>query len=99
MRRRRTRCRTFFEKATSGNRKLLTLPGTWSRDQSIKAIKSVRNTLIHGNYEQAAAGAHSGDVSAYFRSGHYISEVETLYNLVDDLMKQINIETGRPHGR
>ncbi len=86
----------LLEMATSAKRNLLTIPGTGTREQAIKAIAEVRNTLMHGNYEQAATGAGSQDVRAYFKSGQYISEVEWLYKLLDELMKQIDPATGKP---
>jgi|SRR5262249_38150651 len=89
----------LLEMATSAKRNLLTIPGTWTREQAIKAVTEVRNTLMHGNYEQAAKGAGSPNVRGYFKSGQYISEVEALFQLLDQLMQQIDSATGksRPH--
>jgi hypothetical protein len=87
---------SLLEMATSAKRNLLTLPGTWTREQAIEAITEVRNTLMHGNYEQAAKGAGSPDVRGYFKSGQYISEVEALFKLLDQLMQQIDPATGKP---
>jgi 5'-deoxynucleotidase YfbR-like HD superfamily hydrolase len=86
----------LLEMATSAKRNLLRIPGTWTREQAIKAITRVRNTLMHGNYEQAATGAKSKDVRTYFKSGKYISEVEDLFQLLDQLMRQIDPATGQP---
>ncbi len=86
----------LLEKATSSRLDLIKLPGRWTREESIKAITSVRNTVMHGNYEQAAAGAGSADVRGYFKSGQYISEIQTLFEILDTLMRQIDATTGRP---
>jgi hypothetical protein len=86
----------LLEMATSAQRKLVTIPGTWTREEAIKAITQVRNTLMHGNYEQAAKGAGSPNIRGYFKSGQYISEVEALFQLLDQLMQQMDSVTGRP---
>jgi hypothetical protein len=86
----------LLEMATSAKRKLLTIPGSWTRAQAIAAITQVRNTLMHGNYEKAASGAGSPNVRGYFTSGTYISEVEQLFQFLDALVKQIDPVTGRP---
>ena len=88
----------LLEKATSESRNLLTLPGDLDTRAIDQAITSVRNTLMHADYEQAVAAIGHADVPAYFKSGNYISEVETLFLLLDELMKQIDVNTGKPHG-
>jgi len=87
----------LLEKATSQSRNLLWIPGQWTRQDAIKAIVGVRNTLMHGNYEQAATGAHQADVRSYFTSGNYISEVETLFHLLDDFFYKDTATTEKPH--
>src|SRR2546429_83248 len=47
----------LLEKATSKRLDLVLLPGGLSRDETIRRIRHVRNTLMHGNYEQAAKEA------------------------------------------
>ncbi len=55
----------LLEQAVS--RKLVRLP--WDDQQDgIKRICSVRNTLLHGNYEQAARDAGSSSVAEYFKT-------------------------------
>jgi hypothetical protein len=86
----------LLEKATSKRRALITLPGTWTRERAIKAIRDVRNTLMHGNYEQAAQQANRRDVRDYFSSSTYTSEVESLFQVLDNMMGQIDPATGKP---
>jgi hypothetical protein len=86
----------LLKMATSAKRKLLSIPGTWTRDQAINAITEVRNTLMHGDYERAATGAQSRDMRSYFSTGKYISEVEILFKLLDEFTKQIDPDTGSP---
>jgi len=82
----------LLEKATSERLKLLVLPAP-DRDVAIRQLKDVRNSLLHGNYEQAAAGANPS-VIEYFKSSQYIAEVEALYKLTNILFAQIDPETG-----
>ncbi|MBI2393241.1 MAG: hypothetical protein HYV09_26890 [Deltaproteobacteria bacterium] len=53
----------------------------------------MRNTILHGNYEQAARQAGCASVDAYFQT-QFASEVEALYNATDSMMRQIDLETG-----
>lgn len=81
----------LLERAVS--RKALTLP--WDDQQDgIRKITAIRNTLLHGNYEQAAAAAGCSSVAQYFKT-QFASEVERMYEIVDHLFKQINAETGQ----
>lgn len=76
---------------------LLRLP--WDdQEEAIQRIRLVRNTLLHGNYEQAAREAGCGSVAEFFKT-QFAGEVEALYNIVDDLMRQIDPATGKPRDR
>ena len=86
----------LLEKATSTHLNLLTLPPWWTREQTIKAMKDVRNALMHGNYEQAAKQSGSQHPRAYFGSSTYINEVDTLYKILDGFCRQIDPKTGKP---
>jgi hypothetical protein len=83
----------LFEKATSRSNALITLPG--DRATVIKQVKDVRNTLQHGNYEQAAREAGKPDATTYFGDGTFASEIEKLYGLLDYLVRQIDQDTGK----
>lgn len=89
----------LLEKATSTRLDLLVLPGQLGRDETMRRITVVRNTLMHGNYEQAAKTSGSPSKEDYFRSGRYISEVELFYRVLNRIIKQINPDTGRPRPR
>lgn len=81
----------LLEKAVKDG--LLVLP--WENQQDgIKKITVVRNTLLHGNYEQAARRAGCASVEEYFRSSQHISEVELLFNVLNHLMRQVDTRTG-----
>jgi hypothetical protein len=86
----------LLEMATSSRLNLLSLPLWWTRDQTINAIKNVRNALMHGNYEQAAKQSGNGVREDYFRSGTYFAEVNTLFALLDGFCNQIDPESGKP---
>jgi hypothetical protein len=62
---------------------------------AVTSIAKVRNTLLHGNFEQAAKQLNLKSKEEYFR-GPFIKEVEQLGVLLDDLCKQINPDTGQP---
>lgn len=86
----------LLEKATSARLDLLALPPWWTREQTISAMKNVRNALMHGNYEQAAIQSGCRSRDDYFRSSTYINEVETLRRILDGFCTQIDPATGRP---
>jgi hypothetical protein len=75
---------------------LLQVP--WDDQQDgIRRITSVRNALLHGNYEQSAR-QESCSVEDFFKK-KFAGEVESLTHVVDNLMSQIDPATGRPYGR
>ena len=83
----------LLEKAVS--KRLLTVP--WNDQQDgIRRMKNVRNTLLHGNYEQAAHQTGCKSVQEYFNV-RFASEVETLTHVLENLMRQIDPATGRPY--
>ena len=49
----------------------------------------MRNTLQHGNYEQAAKQAGLASVTEYFQK-IFASEVETLFRVLADLIDQVD---------
>lgn len=85
----------LLEQATGARHRLLVLPGS-DRDDAIRRITGVRNTLLHGNYEQAARESGCASVSEYFRTT-FAAEVEALYEIANRLVAQIDPDTGRPH--
>jgi hypothetical protein len=84
----------LLQKATSQRFALLNLPAH-DRDRAITEITNVRNTLLHGNYEQAAQQAGCASVADYFK-GPFLSEVEAVYQLTNALVAQIDPATGKP---
>jgi hypothetical protein len=85
--------RTLLQMAVS--RGLLTLP--WDDQQDgIKRVCNVRNTLLHGNYAQAAREAGRASMVDFFRTT-FASEVEAMFKVTDYVMRQINPVTGRPY--
>jgi hypothetical protein len=85
---------TLLQKATSRDRDLIRFAADTDRDDAIRRITDVRNTMLHGNYEQAARNAKRADVATYFRE-QFTPEVEKLYQLVDGMVAQIDPDTGR----
>jgi len=86
----------LLQKATS--RHILTLP--WDdQAEGIRKLKAFRNAVMHGNYEQAASISGAASSEEFFRSSQYISEVETLFKVVDYLLRQIDITTGKPRSQ
>lgn len=89
----------LLEKATSTRLDLVVLPGGLDRAEFIRRISGVRNTLMHGNFEQAAKQAGFSSKDEYFRSGTYIGDVEALYKILNRIVAQVDRDTGRPHPR
>ena len=82
----------LLERAVS--RRLIRLP--WDDQQEgIKKIVGVRNTMLHGNYEQAAREAGCSKVPEYFKT-QFAGEVERLYLITNEVFTQIDPETGKP---
>lgn len=76
------------------SRGLLKVP--WDDQQDgIKKIVAVRNSLLHGNYAQAAREARCASVADYFKT-QFAGEVETMTRVTDHLMQQIDPATGKP---
>lgn len=82
----------LLQKATSESRNVLQLSAK-DRDDAIRRITNVRNTILHGNFEQAATQAGVSSVNAFFKT-QFASEVEALFKFTDSLVRQINPETG-----
>lgn len=85
---------SLLQKATSKKRGPLLILLWDDQQDGIRRICAVRNTLLHGNYEQAAREAGCATVADYFKT-QFAGEIEAMYKVVDDLFKQIDPETGR----
>lgn len=59
-----------------------------------KKIVNVRNSILHGNFEQCARDYNLSSVEEYFKT-QFASEIETLFLITDDLFKQIDPNTGK----
>jgi len=86
---------TLLQKATSKRLNLFQFEEPEKRDQWIREIKDVRNTILHGNYEQAAKQAGCATKEEWFET-QFPSELESLYRLGDEIVKHIDMETGKP---
>lgn len=73
---------------------MFTLPFDNQQD-GIQRIKDVRNTILHGNYEQASKQAGCSSVAEYFKT-QFASEVEQTYQIASYLFEQIDNRTGKP---
>lgn len=82
----------LLQKAVSDG--LLRLP--WDDQQEgIRKVVAVRNTILHGNYAQAAAQAGCASVEDYFKR-QFASEVEGMYRIAQYVTEQIDVRTGLP---
>jgi hypothetical protein len=73
---------------------LIRLP--WNdQAQGVEAVRKIRNTLLHGNYAQAAREAGCASVRDYFRT-QFAGEIEGMFKVLDFIMAQIDPATGRP---
>jgi hypothetical protein len=88
----------LLQKATSGDPPLLVLP--WNtQENGCREISKVRNTLLHGNFAQAAREANYTSVEHYFKT-QFAGEAEKLFETLDELALQFDTYTGRPlHNR
>jgi hypothetical protein len=91
--------KNLLDKATSQRLDLIKLPGRMTRDETITIVVKIRNVLAHANYEQAALESGLRHKDDYFKTGVYLSQVETLYRIVNRIIKQIDRDTGKPHDR
>lgn len=87
--------RVLLKKAVSEKR-LVSLPDWEAEEKLIHRITRVRNYLLHGNYEQAAAVWGHASHLDYFKSSNYINEVNTLVQLLEHMLQQVDPRTGKP---
>jgi hypothetical protein len=85
----------LLEKATSKRHALIRVP--WNnQEDGIRKVVNIRNTLLHGNYEQAAQEAGCSGIEEYFRN-QFAAETEGMYKIVDHIFRQIDSATGLPY--
>jgi len=82
----------LLQKAVS--KQLLRMPYD-DEQEGIRRLKNVRNTIMHANFELAARKAGCASVDVYFREV-FACEVETLYEITQHLVEQIDPVTGKP---
>lgn len=80
----------LLERAISKNILIL---NTEEKDYFKKIVK-VRNSILHGNFEQCAKESKLSSVEEYFKL-YFASEIEALFNITNDLFKQIDPNTGK----
>lgn len=86
--------RNLLEKAFSERRHdHLEVPGG-DRAYLIELVTGLRNGLLHGDFEQLARNAGCASNTEYFKK-HYARDLERLYNILDTVMQQIDVGTGR----
>ena len=64
------------------------------QEEGIRRLKDVRNTILHGNFEQAAKQAGCASVADYFGTT-FAAEIERLYKITEHLFQQIDPATGK----
>lgn len=62
-------------------------------EDGIERLAAVRNTLVHGNFEQAARQAGGRDVPRYFGE-QYAAEIERMYGVCLDFVMQVRERDG-----
>ncbi len=70
------------------SKKLIELRHDKGPQVATKQLKDVRNTILHGNFEQAAKQAGRASVAEYFRTD-FASEIEKVYWITVDLVGQV----------
>ena len=75
---------------------LVTMPHD-SPQEAIRQITSVRNQILHANYEQAARESGQTSVVEYFGSSKYPGTVEGLTRILNNIIAQIDPATGLPY--
>ncbi|MBX3269802.1 MAG: hypothetical protein KF729_06055 [Sandaracinaceae bacterium] len=63
-------------------------------DDGITKLCAVKNTLVHGNFEQAARGAGGRDVATYFKE-QYAGEIERMYRVCLHFLTQVQERDGQ----
>lgn len=64
-------------------------------EKTKKAVKDLRNCILHGLFEKAAKQAKKKSKEEYFRTV-YISEIEQIYKFTDEIAKKFDPATGKP---
>jgi len=76
---------------------LVTMPHD-SQQEAIRIVASLRNQIMHANYEQAAREARYATIEEYFgSSSQYAGTVEGLTRILNNIMAQIDPSTGCPY--
>lgn len=83
----------LLQKATSKRIGLIRFHTDTDPVDAIRRITNVRNTLLHGNYEQAAQRCGLANTLEYFQK-QFAPEVERLTELLNAMALQIDPETG-----
>src|SRR4030095_12503724 len=63
-----------------------------NQKEGIQKVCDIRNTILHGNYEQAAAQAKT-DVRAFFKS-QFAGEIAGMTKVLNYLVEQVDARTG-----
>lgn len=61
---------------------------------AVKIISNIRNSILHGNYVQAVNEIGLKNIEEYFLK-EYIAEVESLYNILEEIVEQVDRDTGK----
>ncbi len=64
------------------------------QQEGVCKIMSVRNRLLHGDFDAAAVEAGCRD-AAHYLGTQYAGEVETMYKIVNHIVTQVDADTGR----
>ena len=62
-------------------------------EDGIDRLASVKNSIVHANFEQAAQQASGRDVAAYFKE-QYAAEIEAMYQVCLDFLGQVEARDG-----
>lgn len=84
---------TLLEKAVAY--KILSIPRE-NVDKFKRAVKDIRNQLLHANFEQAAKANHHNSVEEYFKTD-FAAEIEFVFKFTNKLFSQVDPNTGKPY--
>ena len=76
-------------------KKLIQIPHD-KPEEAIGQLCSIRNSFLHGNFDEAAKAHGCTSTDELFTSGKFISTVDVLFWITNDLIGQIDVTTGKP---
>lgn len=86
----------LLQMALAKKRRLFDPPAGMSRKDMESAVVDFRNSLLHGNVQQAAKRAGCGSLPEYL-TGPFAAETARVYDILSAVIAQIDPNTGNRH--